>query len=62
MNPAVHIEGGQLVIEDNRPQLSGEDKVTALISAAERLQRLRQPNPMPLLANAEIIVEPEEGK
>ena len=57
-----HLTERPLVIEDNRPQLSGEEIATALISAAERLQRLRQPNPMPLLANAEIVVEPEEVK
>ena len=45
---------------DPRPLMSGEEIAVALIQAADRLQRLRLPNPMP--ATAEIIVEPEEAK
>lgn len=50
--------------DDKRPLLSGEELAAAFIDAAERLQRLRQPNPLPGLpsATAEIIVEPEEQK
>ena len=59
---AGHMMDKPVTPEDNRPILSGEEIANALIDAAQRLQRLRQPNPMPLLANAEIIVEPEEVK
>lgn len=47
-----------------QPLLSGEEVVVALLAAAERMRRLRDPNPMPALpsATAEIIVEPEEVK
>lgn len=43
-----------------QPLLSGEEIANALIDAAQRLQRLRQPNPMPQVASAEIIVEEEK--
>ena len=58
-----HLMDKPIVPENPRPLLSGEEIANALIEAAERLQRLRQANPMPALAaGAEIIVEPEEGK
>lgn len=45
--------------EEKKPLLSGEELANAFIDAAQRLQRLREPNPLPKLpsATAEIIVE-----
>lgn len=56
---AGHLVEKPVTPEDTRPLLSGEDIANALIAAAERLQRLREPNPMPkqITATAEIIVE-----
>ena len=55
------------IVDPNAPKpalISGEELAQAFIEAAQRLQRIREPNPMPALpASAEIIVEnTEESK
>jgi hypothetical protein len=50
------------VVDPNAPKptlLSGEELANAFIDAAQRLQRLRQPNPMPSLTATATIVEEE---
>jgi hypothetical protein len=53
------------VVDPNAPKqplISGDELATAFIEAAERLRRLREPNPMPSLPAATAIIIEEEPK